>query len=64
MDKFKLSRNIGFITGPLMLILGIMNINSDKAPVWIAYMLIILGIIRIVATTISYLKSKKEKNEA
>jgi hypothetical protein len=64
MDKFKLSRNIGFITGPLMLLLGIMNLNSNQAPVWLSYMLIVLGIIRIVATTISYMKSKKENNEA
>jgi len=58
MDKFSLSRNLGFFTGPLMVILGIMAYTSNKFPA-LAITIIILGIIRIGLTIYSYVLSKR-----
>ena len=62
MDKFRLSRNMGFITGPLMLILGIFSYISHKFPA-LAIMMITLGIVRIGLTVYSYMMSKRENQD-
>ncbi len=62
MDKFSLSRNMGFITGPLMLILGIFSYMSNKFPA-LAITMIILGIVRIGLTVYSYRMSKRENQD-
>ncbi len=62
MDKFSVSRNMGFITGPLMLILGIMTYMNHRFPP-LSIVMIFLGIVRIGLTIYSYMMNKKENQE-
>ena len=62
MDKISASRNLGFITGPLMLGLGIFAYQKGEFPV-LAIVMIILGTIRIGLTLYSYFLSKKQQQE-
>ncbi|GBL34708.1 hypothetical protein EMGBS15_03030 [Filimonas sp.] len=62
MDKFSLSRNMGFITGPLMLILGIFSYMGNKFPL-LAMMMIFLGVVRIGLTVYSYMMNKRENQD-
>jgi hypothetical protein len=62
MDKFSLSRNMGFITGPLMLILGICSYMGNKFPL-LAMMMIFLGVVRIGLTVYSYMMNKRENQD-
>ena len=62
MDKISVSRNLGFITGPLMLALGIFAYRKNEFPI-LAITMIILGSIRIGLTLYSYFLSKKQNQE-
>lgn len=59
MDKFSISRNMGFITGPLMLILGIATYMNHRFPT-ISIVMIVMGTVRIGLTIYSYLMNKKD----
>jgi hypothetical protein len=62
MNKFAISRNLGFITGPLLLLLGIFSyMKGTLRP--LSMIMIILGIIRIGLTIYSYVLSRKENNQ-
>jgi len=62
MDKISVSRNLGFITGPLMLALGIFAYQKNEFPI-LAITMIILGSVRIGLTLYSYFLSKKQNQE-
>ena len=62
MDKFRLSRNMGFITGPLLLLLGIMGYMKKNLPA-LSIMMMILGVIRIGLTIYTVMMQKKENQE-
>ena len=59
MDKFSISRNMGFITGPLMLILGITTYMNHRFPP-LSIVMIVMGAVRIGLTVYSYLMNKKD----
>jgi uncharacterized membrane-anchored protein len=59
MDKFSISRNMGFITGPLMLILGIATYMNHRFPP-LSIVMIVMGAVRIGLTVYSYLMNKKD----
>ena len=57
--KFNLSRNIGVVTGPLIVGLGIFSLYKGTAPQMLSITMIILGVIRIGLTIYSFIQSKK-----
>jgi hypothetical protein len=59
-SKFTLSRNIGVVTGPLIVGLGIFSLYKGTAPQALSYTMIILGIIRIILTIYSFLQNKRQ----
>lgn len=63
MDKFSVSRNMGFLTGPLILGLGIFSYMRGGVPQALSVTMIILGIVRIGLTVYTYILSKKENQE-
>lgn len=60
MNKFNLSRNLGYFTGPLMIVLGIFAYNGNKMPKGFALLFVALGIIRLGITI--YVSMKNNKN--
>lgn len=62
MNKFTLSRNLGFITGPLMLILGIASYSRGVYPP-ISILMIIMGLIRIGLTIYSVVMSNRPNQD-
>jgi len=62
MDKFSLSRNLGFITGPLLLVIGILSYMKNTYPA-LSMIMIIMGLIRIGLTVYSYVLHKRSNQE-
>lgn len=61
-QKFNYSRNLGFLTGPLLIIMGIVGFVKNFNP-FLSGMLIVLGIIRLGLTFYSLWLSKKEQSD-
>ena len=64
MNKYSLSRNMGFITGPLLLAMGLLSYNRHSVPVALSMTMVALGVIRIGLTLYSLFLSKKDNNES
>jgi hypothetical protein len=62
MNKYLASRNLGFVTGPLLLIMGLISLDGQRVPKTFAYLFVVMGIIRIGITIYSYIQSKKKDN--
>ena len=50
MDKYKASRNMGFITGPLMIALGLFSYMKANAIPALSITMVVLGCIRLGLT--------------
>jgi hypothetical protein len=59
MNKFSLSRNLGFFTGPLLIIMGLIGINGNKLPKGLGYVFVALGCFRLGLTIYAAYMSKK-----
>ncbi len=59
--KFNLSRNLGVVTGPLIVGLGIFSLYRGTAPQGLSILMIVLGTIRIGLTVYSFVRSNKNQ---
>lgn len=63
MDKYKASRNMGFLTGPLILGLGIFSYITKGVPAGLSIMMMVIGAVRIGLTIYTTILSKKQNQE-
>jgi uncharacterized membrane protein len=61
-NKFAISRNLGFITGPLLIAIGIFGYNRHVNDP-LSIVMIILGIFRLGITIYSLQMSKKNNQD-
>ena len=59
MNKNNISRNLGYFTGPLMIVLGVIALNGERMPKSFAMVFIGLGIVRLGLTIYVSMKNNK-----
>jgi hypothetical protein len=55
-------QKIGFITGPGMILVGLLALSYSKKSPFMAYFIIAFGVIRLCMTIFLYFKQKKQPN--
>ncbi len=61
--KFAISRNIGIVTGPLMVIAGLVGYFTMSVNKSIALLVVTMGVVRIALTAYTIWLSKKENQQ-
>jgi|694.fasta_scaffold24513_3 hypothetical protein len=64
MNKYSLSKNLGFFTGPVLIIMGAFALKNPEMPPFLAYSFIGFGIIRLLLTLYVHFKSNKNESNS